>query len=127
MRENKIAEIKKHLLARREELLTEFRDRSAAAAALIDQGVPDVGDMSLTDILQDTLHLLSESTREEIMRIDEALDRIENGEYGLCQSCGEPIATERLEIRPHARYCVDCKEELEREQAKKAPPEKGKL
>ena len=122
-----MAEIKKHLLIRREELLTEFRKRNEAAAALIDQGVPDVGDMSLTDILQDTLHLLSDSTREEILGIDEALDRLRNGSYGLCLRCGEPIDTKRLEIRPHARHCVDCKEDLEREQARKASPEKGKL
>jgi DnaK suppressor protein len=127
VREEKIAEIRKRLLTRREQLLTEFRDKNAEAADLIDQGVPDVGDLGLTDILQDMLHLLSDSMREEIMKIDEALDRIKNGSYGRCLLCGEPIAIERLEIRPHTQHCIKCKERLETEQARKAPPERGKL
>jgi DnaK suppressor protein len=127
MRAQKIAEIRKQLLTRREDLLNEFRSKNAEAADLIDQGVPDVGDLGLTGSLQDLLHLLSDSMREEIIRIDEALDRLQDGSYGRCLLCGKAIGTERLEIRPHTRHCIDCKERLEKEQAVKAPPEKGKL
>jgi DnaK suppressor protein len=127
MREQKIAEIRKTLLTRRQELLSEFRTRNAEAADLIDQGVPDVGDQGLTDSLQDLLHLLSDDVREEIMRIDDALDRINSGSYGRCLRCNEPITIQRLEVRPHARHCVVCKELLEKEESVKAPPDKGKL
>jgi DnaK suppressor protein len=127
MREQKIAEIRKTLLGRRQELLSEFRTRNAEAADLIDQGVPDVGDQGLTDSLQDLLHLLSDNVREEIMRIDDALDRINSGSYGRCLRCNEPITIQRLEVRPHARHCIDCKEILEREESVKAPPDRGKL
>jgi DnaK suppressor protein len=127
MREQKIAEIRKTLLARRQELLSEFRIRNAEAADLIDQGVPDVGDQGLTDSLQDLLHLLSDNVREEIMQIDDALDRINSGSYGRCPRCNEPITIQRLEVRPHSRHCVACKELLEKEESVKAPPDKGKL
>jgi len=127
MREQEVSEIKKRLYTRREELLMDFRKQNAEAAELLDKGVPDVGDLSMTESLRDLLHLLSESDREEILRIDEALDRIENGTYGRCQLCDEPIALKRLEVIPHAQYCVECKERLEKESASKAPPEKGKI
>ncbi len=127
MRKQKIAAIRKQLLARREELLNDFRQKNAEAAELVDQGVPDVGDQSLTAGLQDLLHLLSDSKREEILKIDDALDRIREGTFGFCTVCGQTIAIERLEVRPHTRHCIDCKKQLEKELAEKAGPEKGQL
>lgn len=41
--------------------------------------------------------------------IDDALQRLSNGEFGHCQECGEMIPEGRLKIRPYARYCVKCK------------------
>jgi len=45
---------------------------------------------------------------EMLREIDEALERIENGSYGLCQTCGKPIPKGRLTAKPHARFCVPC-------------------
>lgn len=45
--------------------------------------------------------------------LDRALERIEDGTYGLCSECGNPISKKRLEAVPHARMCVDCKTKLE--------------
>ena len=47
--------------------------------------------------------------RKLIKKIDETLDRIENGEYGYCDSCGVEIGLKRLEARPTATLCIDCK------------------
>jgi DnaK suppressor protein len=47
--------------------------------------------------------------------MDEALDRIENGTYGICEECGGAIGLKRLEVRPVAKYCVPCLTKLERE------------
>ncbi len=52
-----------------------------------------------------------------IYHIDEALQRIEKGTYGLCQNCGKPISPERLEAVPHARLCIECKAKEEAEEA----------
>ncbi len=48
-----------------------------------------------------------------IYHIDQALRRIENGEYGKCQNCGGEIKKARLEAVPHARLCIECKENEE--------------
>lgn len=59
--------------------------------------------------------------RKLIKKIDEALERIENGEYGFCDSCGVEIGLKRLEARPTATLCIDCKtlEELREKQVAK--------
>jgi DnaK suppressor protein len=48
-----------------------------------------------------------------LAHLDRALERINDGTYGICAECGEPIAKARLEAVPHARMCVDCKKKLE--------------
>jgi len=52
--------------------------------------------------------------RAEIQQIEQALRKIENGTYGICEECGEPIPKKRLQVRPLVLYCVQCQEELER-------------
>jgi RNA polymerase-binding transcription factor DksA len=51
-----------------------------------------------------------------LMEINEALRRLYRGEYGTCETCGQPIARARLEVMPHARLCVSCKEQEEKAQ-----------
>ncbi|MFE5187634.1 TraR/DksA family transcriptional regulator [Streptomyces sp. NPDC056628] len=51
--------------------------------------------------------LLSQ-TREHLNDLDHALERLESGDYGRCEQCGEQIPTERLEVRPAAKTCVRC-------------------
>lgn len=119
--------IKNRLLVRREELLQEIRRRNAEAASLGDEGVADMEDLGLLDNLQEFLHLLSDGKREELLRIDEALERLADGRYGSCLRCGEPIAGERLALAPQTRYCIACKTELEAEEARKAGPGRGTL
>ncbi len=56
------------------------------------------------------------SNKEELLNeIDAALDRIEEGTYGQCEMCGGKIPLKRLEAKPQARYCLKCKEKLEKE------------
>ncbi|MFJ2399536.1 TraR/DksA family transcriptional regulator [Streptomyces sp. NPDC087843] len=47
-------------------------------------------------------------SREHLNDLDRALERLERGDYGRCEQCGEPIPTERLEVRPAAKTCVRC-------------------
>ncbi|MGR9035749.1 MAG: TraR/DksA family transcriptional regulator [Gammaproteobacteria bacterium] len=54
---------------------------------------------------------LGNAARNEIERNKEAIARIDKGEYGICQSCGEPIAKERLRILPHSNLCIKCAED----------------
>ena len=57
---------------------------------------------------------LLERDQSTVREIDEALERITAGSYGLCEACGEPILRERLKAMPHARNCIDCQRAAER-------------
>ncbi|MEU7380473.1 MULTISPECIES: TraR/DksA C4-type zinc finger protein [unclassified Streptomyces] len=46
--------------------------------------------------------------RDHLTDLDRALERLKEGDYGRCEGCGEPIPTQRLEVRPAARTCVRC-------------------
>ena len=58
------------------------------------------------------IRMLSEDG-DVLQLIDEALERLANGEYGRCQECGEMIPEGRLKVRPHAIYCIKCKTKFE--------------
>jgi RNA polymerase-binding protein DksA len=68
-----------------------------------------------TDAMEREKAFLFASTEGRLlMEITEALRRLYRGEYGMCESCGNPIARARLEAMPHARLCISCKEKEER-------------
>jgi DnaK suppressor protein len=52
----------------------------------------------------------------DIRLVDAALTRIENGTYGLCLRCDETINLKRLGVMPHAAFCVNCQEAVERDE-----------
>jgi len=60
------------------------------------------------------LFALDENCREILEQIEEALRKIEDGSYGLCNRCQQPINVERLKVIPYATLCINCKESLER-------------
>jgi RNA polymerase-binding transcription factor DksA len=64
-----------------------------------------------TDAFEEDLRLeRMESAGEEIKEIEEALHRIHEGMYGICEGCGDPIMVERLRAIPYARLCLACKQ-----------------
>lgn len=127
MDEKKLQEFRKELLDQRERLLVEVRQKRSEASQLVDEGVPDPGDASVSEDLRDLLLMLGDGKREQILAIDSALERIDDGDYGVCAECGEEISIKRLEIQPDTLWCVDCKERMERREAILEGPEKGKI
>ncbi len=77
-------------------------------------GIQDIGDEAATIYNKQILLTLNENERMRLRELDEALDRIENGTYGVCEECGEPIGLKRLEVRTVAKYCVPCLTKLEK-------------
>jgi RNA polymerase-binding protein DksA len=57
---------------------------------------------------------LEDNAGHVLAEIDAALERIEDGTYGICETCGEPISEERLEAIPYTRQCIDCKRKVAR-------------
>lgn len=81
-------------------------DHSAYAFHMADQG---------TDTMErEKTFFYAQRDGKLLGHIERALERIENGEYGLCRSCGQPIAFARLEAVPHATLCIQCKSNQEK-------------
>jgi DnaK suppressor protein len=127
MTRNRLDTIRKTLLSLREARLQQCRRQNADAAALLDEGVADIADQGQTDNLKDYLHLLSDAGREEILAIDAALERLRDGSYEICESCGKNIGMARLEVLPFTRLCLTCQQNVEQQESSKAGPVKGQI
>jgi RNA polymerase-binding transcription factor len=88
-------------------------DQAAALEAAADDGVKDSVDMSLQDVNQELALRLGERESKMVADIDQALRRIEEGTYGICERCGKPIDERRLEALPTARYDATCQAQIE--------------
>jgi DnaK suppressor protein len=108
--------IKEMLLKMREELVREIARRSRETAV---RGVSDIGDI-LDSVSEERTReldmILTDREKQKLKQIDDALDRIEENTYGLCEECGVKIPRARLKVVPFAKYCVECKEAIEREE-----------
>jgi len=76
---------------------------------------PDIPDQAVEARESDVLFRLMEMESAELRAIDEALRKMSQGEYGICERCGQPISHERLRYLPFASLCVRCKKEEELE------------
>ena len=80
------------------------------------------GDWSQVDGERDLAMALDEHESAELAAIDQALKRIQSGQYGLCIDCGVDIPTARLHASPTALRCVDCQEKAEQAKGGVVPP-----
>ena len=95
----------------------QVRDKQQEALEMnADDGVKDSVDMSLQDVNQEIALRLGERESRMVAEIDEALRRIDEGTYGVCERCGNPIPEARLEALPTARFDAACQSELETRQ-----------
>lgn len=67
---------------------------------------------------EDVIEEVGRVTQKELAEIKVALERIENGTYGVCGECGDPIALKRLEALPFVMYCTDCQEYVDQVNSK---------
>jgi DnaK suppressor protein len=110
-----IAKFKKLLLKQREEIVGEVKQMVESSKEMGQDGIQDIGDEAANIYNKQVLLSLNENERTRLQEVDESLDRIENGTYGICEECGGPISLKRLEVRPVAKYCVPCLTKLEKE------------
>lgn len=109
-----IAKFKKILLKEREQIVGEVKQIVESSKEMGQDGIQDIGDEAANIYNKQVLLSLNENERMRLQEVDEALDRIENGTYGICEECGGPISLKRLEVRSVAKYCVPCLTKLEK-------------
>ena len=113
---DELERLKIRLLEERRKILNDIEKLVQESNELGKDGTPDIGDEASDLSSRQLLLSLNEADRNKLREIDEALERIEEGTYGICEECGEPISLKRLEVKPTAIYCVECKSRLEQHQ-----------
>ena len=73
-----------------------------------------LADMGTDSSEQEKAYLIGDTRGDVLEDIKEALDKLGDGSYGLCESCGQPITHDRLEAVPYAKLCLECKTKEER-------------
>ena len=112
MREE-IIEYFRDLLTQRLEGLLSEADRTVEDMSDDEETFPDPTDRASLESDRNFLLRIRDRERKLIVKIKEALARIESGTFGICEVCGEEITEERLKARPVTTLCIDCKTEEE--------------
>jgi len=113
-RETKIQQIKMKLLHQKEMLLNEAEE---ALNELPGQTIfPDLGDQASAETDRNFMLRLRGREQRLLKKIDQALERVETGIFGICEDCGNEINIQRLEARPVTTMCIDCKTLQEEEE-----------
>ncbi|MDD2258139.1 hypothetical protein EOL72_01320 [Candidatus Falkowbacteria bacterium] len=115
-----IEAIKESLLARKAELMADMTEKSRVnpnESDNLSSKFPEYGDKpdeNAQEIMDYSTDLATEQILEKVLlEIDDALKRIDNGNYGICRYCKNPIGAKRLMARPTASSCISCKTELQ--------------
>ena len=107
------------LLEKKEKLL--HSSRSAMQQIKNSEQTPsDEGDFAVAEVGQFLTCKIHARDRKCLLEIEKALSRMENGQFGSCESCGEEIRKRRLKVNPFSSLCIDCQEDIEQEQKKLA-------
>jgi len=105
MDKEKIEYFREILKERFEEILTEA-EKTVSGMTTANENFPDPTDRASLDRIRDR-------ERKLLSKIRSALERIDSGEFGICEACGDDIGEERLKARPVTTLCISCKKKQE--------------
>ncbi len=110
-----LAKVRRRLEGMKEKILAEMDQANRSEReGLKDEGM-DTYDLASEERDREISFILSDRERVKMSAIDDALARIGDGSYGVCESCGLEIGEQRLEALPFTRLCRDCQQDMERE------------
>jgi DnaK suppressor protein len=108
MKKDDIEYFKEFLTNRLEELLS-HADNTVSGMTTPKENFPDPADRATLEADRNFMLRIRDRENKLIKKIKKALDRIEDGTFGICEKCGENISTNRLRARPVTTLCIDCK------------------
>ena len=114
--QNRLKELREALQAKRRQLEDEVGRSALYEKGLDDDATKDLGDQANTAYTREFFFELGNGDRRLLRDVVSALQKIDDGSFGACERCGEPIADRRLDALPFARYCIDCQRLVEEEE-----------
>ena len=114
MTKKQLEAYKKRLLDKKREVTDAYNKNKTYGRLTEDEGTQDLADKASSAYTKEFLYSLSNTDREALQRVDEALHRIANGTFGVCAECGQELNRKRLEAVPWASHCIACQEKIEK-------------
>jgi len=110
MDKRKVEGYRKRLLEKQDELLRLVSQSDRDGRQADEEGTQDIADKAANAYTKEFLFHQSHDNRQILQLVNEALERIKSGSYGLCVACVQEVQTKRLEAVPWARHCIECQE-----------------
>lgn len=114
MRKTQLESLRKTLTEQKHALLEKVRQKVDTSREEFENEVKDSADVAADYYERELAWGLSETERNRLQEVEDALERMESGSYGICESCGCPIAVPRLTALPFAKLCVECQSKQEK-------------
>ena len=102
------------LLSRKEQIEKNINGVSTELSELNTSDLNDEGDHASANNNSMVESAIIEQQKKELSEIEKAISKIINGGYGICEMCEDDIGFQRLKVKPHAVYCIDCREIVEK-------------
>lgn len=106
--------LRARLLEQRREMDAMYNQDVKAGQESADDGTEDIVDRANNHYNRELMFSLSDSERQRLLQIEDALQRMDKGSYGRCANCTNAINPLRLDAVPWTRFCIDCQELVER-------------
>ena len=113
MEHKRIRLFKDKLLQKKKEILEAYSKNKAYGMEADGEGAQDIADKASNSYAKEFLFSLSNTERETLQLVDEALERIDEKDFGYCASCEGEMEKKRLEAIPWAKHCLSCQEKQE--------------
>ena len=114
MQESELNYFKEILESRKEQIETNLSGVNVELNELSNLDLKDEGDHASVNNNSMVESVIYEQQTKELKEIEKALLKIANGVYGICEMCEDDIGFQRLKVKPHAIYCIDCREIVEK-------------
>ena len=114
MHDTELEYFKETLLSRKEQIEKNIAGVEKEMDALRDLELNDEGDYASVSNDNMVENAIGHQQELELLEIDLALAKIKEGTYGICEMCEECVGVHRMKVKPHAKYCIDCREIAEK-------------
>jgi DnaK suppressor protein len=111
---SELAYFKEILESRKSQIVKNIRGVNNELSQLSSLELKDEGDHAAVDNNSMVESAIVQQQEQELREINVTLGKISAGDYGICEMCEDPIGFQRLKVKPHAIYCIDCREIIEK-------------
>lgn len=113
VRKKELELLRRKLMEKKEDIKKIVRENNREEKDFLSTDVGDIADVASDSVERELLFELNDNEKRILGNVEDALQKIESGAYGVCEKCGKEIEIERLKAMPFAKFCIKCKSQME--------------